>query len=339
MFDREVRERSSAGTQPRRGGRSWRNNFHGLRPYARSGTRVTSTAGGLPQRHARSAAIQTATPRAIFSPTTAPRGLWWKEPWRAGICASTKRVTPARSRARISITFRFRSRRRRGARAKPLQHLLHTVPWTLGRRQGAVVLRGFRQPPSYFSEKLINQPLGHYFDVMTNGFGSMPSYASRVAPDDRWRIIAYIRALQLSESAKSPMCRRISARIYAGGTSAARLRSQGDAGFRPAQGAWKHLAIHSRPQMDRVQRNALVLWGSRAGHQLNRPFFRTPPIGSPISFGFVLCAGLALGCLGVFFSAQRSGRQLGRRDPAFHRIWRPNSAARSRCLPFQSSSH
>jgi len=45
-------------------------------------------------------------------------------------------------------------------------------------------------------------PVGHFFDVMTNGFGAMPSYASRVQPDDRWRIVAYIRALQLSESAK-----------------------------------------------------------------------------------------------------------------------------------------
>jgi mono/diheme cytochrome c family protein len=70
----------------------------------------------------------------------------------------------------------------------------------IGDGMGLVVLRGFRQPPSYFSEKLINQPLGHYFDVMTNGFGSMPSYDGRVAPDDRWRIIAYIKALQLSMS-------------------------------------------------------------------------------------------------------------------------------------------
>lgn len=68
----------------------------------------------------------------------------------------------------------------------------------IGDGMGLVVLRGFRQPPSYYSQKLMNQPLGHYFDVMTNGFGSMPSYASRVAPDDRWRIIAYIKALQLS---------------------------------------------------------------------------------------------------------------------------------------------
>ena len=65
-----------------------------------------------------------------------------------------------------------------------------------------VVLRGFRQPPSYYRDKLMQAPVGHFFDVITNGFGAMPSYASRIKPDDRWRVIAYIRALQLSESAR-----------------------------------------------------------------------------------------------------------------------------------------
>jgi mono/diheme cytochrome c family protein len=71
----------------------------------------------------------------------------------------------------------------------------------LGDGNGMVVMRGFRQPPSYYSDRLRNEPVGHYFDVITNGFGAMASYASRVQTDDRWRIIAYIRALQLSESA------------------------------------------------------------------------------------------------------------------------------------------
>ena len=71
-----------------------------------------------------------------------------------------------------------------------------------GDGNGMIVLRGFRQPPSYYSDKLMQAPVGHFFDVMTNGFGSMPSYASRVHPDDRWRIAAYIRALQLSQTAK-----------------------------------------------------------------------------------------------------------------------------------------
>ena len=71
----------------------------------------------------------------------------------------------------------------------------------LGDGNGMVVRRGFRQAASYHSEKLLKAPIGHFFDVMTNGFGAMPSYASRVDPDDRWRIAAYIRVLQLSEKA------------------------------------------------------------------------------------------------------------------------------------------
>jgi hypothetical protein len=64
-----------------------------------------------------------------------------------------------------------------------------------------VVSRGLRQPPSYLDPRLVDAPIGHFFDVMTNGYGAMYSYASRVAPDDRWRIAAYIRALQLSQDA------------------------------------------------------------------------------------------------------------------------------------------
>jgi len=71
----------------------------------------------------------------------------------------------------------------------------------LGDGNGMIVRRGFRQAASYHTEKLIKAPVGHFFDVMTNGFGAMPSYASRVEPDDRWRIVAYIRVLQLSENA------------------------------------------------------------------------------------------------------------------------------------------
>jgi mono/diheme cytochrome c family protein len=71
----------------------------------------------------------------------------------------------------------------------------------LGNGHGMIVARGLRQPPSYHDERLMNAPIGHFFDVMSNGYGSMYSYASRVAVDDRWRIAAYIRALQLSENA------------------------------------------------------------------------------------------------------------------------------------------
>ena len=73
----------------------------------------------------------------------------------------------------------------------------------LGDGNGMVVKRGFRQPPSYHIQRLKDAAAGHFFDVMTNGYGSMPSYASRVTPDDRWRIIAYIRALQLAQGSSA----------------------------------------------------------------------------------------------------------------------------------------
>jgi mono/diheme cytochrome c family protein len=71
----------------------------------------------------------------------------------------------------------------------------------LGDGNGLIVKRGYRNPPSYYTDRVMKAPVGHFFDVITNGFGAMPSYASRVIPDDRWRIIAYIRALQFSHSA------------------------------------------------------------------------------------------------------------------------------------------
>jgi hypothetical protein len=71
----------------------------------------------------------------------------------------------------------------------------------LGTGRGMVVRRGFRQPTSFHDERLRAALPGHYFDVMTNGFGSMSSYASQVPVHDRWAIAAYIRALQLSQRA------------------------------------------------------------------------------------------------------------------------------------------
>ena len=70
-----------------------------------------------------------------------------------------------------------------------------------GRGQGIVVQRGFPPPPSLHIDRIRQAPVGHFFDVITNGDGSMYSYASRIEPEDRWRIAAYIRVLQLSEHA------------------------------------------------------------------------------------------------------------------------------------------
>lgn len=70
-----------------------------------------------------------------------------------------------------------------------------------GDGDGMIVQRGFRRPPSFHEERLRTAPTGHYFDVITNGFGVMYPYGYRVPPRDRWAIVAYIRALQLSRQA------------------------------------------------------------------------------------------------------------------------------------------
>lgn len=70
-----------------------------------------------------------------------------------------------------------------------------------GYGDGMVVARGFSAPPSFHSEQVRNYPASHFFDVITRGFGAMPSYAGQIAPEDRWAIIAYVRALQLSQRA------------------------------------------------------------------------------------------------------------------------------------------
>jgi mono/diheme cytochrome c family protein len=71
-----------------------------------------------------------------------------------------------------------------------------------GDGRGMIVRRGFNPPPPYYSEELRKQPIGHFFDVMTRGYGTMYSYATRVPPRDRWAIATYIRVLQLSQHAE-----------------------------------------------------------------------------------------------------------------------------------------
>ncbi|MCC7229311.1 MAG: cytochrome c, partial [Fimbriimonadaceae bacterium] len=76
----------------------------------------------------------------------------------------------------------------------------------LGDGNGMIAKRGFalRRPVgNYHTERLRKMAVGHFYDVITNGYGSMYSYAARVEPRDRWAIVAYIRALQLSQAATS----------------------------------------------------------------------------------------------------------------------------------------
>src|SRR5450755_1701639 len=72
----------------------------------------------------------------------------------------------------------------------------------LGDGNGFVTSRGFsKQPPSFHIARLEKAPLGYFYDIITEGFGVMPDYASQIPPQDRWDIVAYVRALQLSQNA------------------------------------------------------------------------------------------------------------------------------------------
>jgi mono/diheme cytochrome c family protein len=68
-----------------------------------------------------------------------------------------------------------------------------------GNGDGMIVRRGFRRAASFNDDRLRQAPVGHFFDAITNGWGAMPSYAAQVPVQDRWAIIAYIRALQVSQ--------------------------------------------------------------------------------------------------------------------------------------------
>jgi mono/diheme cytochrome c family protein len=70
-----------------------------------------------------------------------------------------------------------------------------------GDGNGMIVQRGYRQPPTLHSDRLRDAAPGHFFDVITNGFGAMPDYSAQIPAADRWAIVAYVRALQLSAHA------------------------------------------------------------------------------------------------------------------------------------------
>jgi hypothetical protein len=72
-----------------------------------------------------------------------------------------------------------------------------------GDGNGMAAARGMKHPPSYHIDRLRQAPNGYFYDVMSNGFGSMYSYGERITPRDRWAIIAYVRALQLSRNAQA----------------------------------------------------------------------------------------------------------------------------------------
>ena len=93
----------------------------------------------------------------------------------------------------IDMTLLKRGQNRYGIYCTPCHGLV-------GRGDGMVVRRGYRPPPSFHIDRLRAQPAGYFFDVMTAGFGAMPDYADKLSVADRWAVVAYLRALQLSQN-------------------------------------------------------------------------------------------------------------------------------------------
>ncbi len=121
---------------------------------------------------------------------------------RRGRCrtASSRRVTLARDEAAahpppVTDALLARGRERYDIYCAPCHGLS-------GDADGIIVHHGFPAPPSYHSAALLKAPASTFFDAITNGYGVMYSYAARISPRDRWAIVAYIRALQLSRHAK-----------------------------------------------------------------------------------------------------------------------------------------
>jgi mono/diheme cytochrome c family protein len=100
----------------------------------------------------------------------------------------------------------------------------------LGDGNGMIVQRGFKRPPSYFEPRLLKAPVGHFFNVITNGWGSMGDYSAQIPVADRWRIAAYVRALQLAQTATA-------SDVPAGTPVASRAAEQAGGEMNMAEGA------------------------------------------------------------------------------------------------------
>jgi mono/diheme cytochrome c family protein len=135
----------------------------------------------------------------------------------------------------------------------------------VGNGAGMIVDRGYKPAGNFHDAKRISEPLSHYFYVMTNGYGAMPDYKAQVTPEDRWAIAAYIRALQLSQNAKTS--------DVPAGTQVENLSSIAERLGEPASyaGPWPlpSTAVNANPQ-------TLIVAGAPA-HSANPPASKNVP--------------------------------------------------------------
>ena len=124
-----------------------------------------------------------------------------------------------------------------------------------GGGNGLVVQRGYPKPQTYHSDRLRKIEAGYFFDVMTNGFGRMPDYRAQLTPRDRWNIVAYIRALQLSQHARSR--RRAGCRPDEAWQAGARDRARASDSIERVYVS--QAVITDSPALARFQQRALII--------------------------------------------------------------------------------
>ena len=152
-----------------------------------------------------------------------------------------------------------------------------------GKADGMIVRRGFRKPPSYHEQRLREAPVGHFFDVVTNGWGAMPSYASQVPVQDRWAIIAYIRALQLSQAG----------------------RATGDGNQRRSKVI--NTAYTAPPEVARFQRVALIVGVVALIFLGAGAFFEPVQFWRSYLVGYLFWVGIAVGALALLMLQHLTG--------------------------------
>ena len=134
--------------------------------------------------------LTTYAPTTLWRDGTSARPL----PDRVVAQGDVERASAAKTPPPVTAALLARGRERYGIFCSPCHGLA-------GDGDGIIVAHGFPAPPSYHSDRLAAAPAQHFFDVMTDGYGAMFSYADRLDPHDRWAVAAYIRALQLSRRA------------------------------------------------------------------------------------------------------------------------------------------
>ena len=135
--------------------------------------------------------LTTYAPTSLWPDGTSARPL----PAHAVAQGDVARAAEAKTPPSVTAALLARGQERFGIFCAPCHGLA-------GDGDGIIVAHGFPAPPSYHIDRLLAAPAQHFYDVITNGYGAMFSYADRVDPQDRWAIAAYIRALQLSRRAK-----------------------------------------------------------------------------------------------------------------------------------------